>query len=79
MSDCYRLAAERRTDRLCNHLRAFGLAYPGWHPAQSFDFRTSISQPGENGSKPCSTSQRTDSRQRIDHQARTMSRSTSPP
>jgi hypothetical protein len=40
---------------------------------------TSTSQPGENGSKPCSTSQWTPSRLRNDHHARITSRSTSVP
>ena len=40
---------------------------------------TSTSQPGEDGSKPCSTSQRIASRLRNDHHARITSRSTSVP
>ena len=43
------------------------------------DLSTSTSQPGEDGSKPCSTSQRTASRLRNDHHARITSRSTSVP
>ncbi len=50
-------------------------------PAQphSRDLSTSTSQPGANGSKPCSTSQRTFSRLRTDPHARITSRSTSVP
>lgn len=50
-------------------------------PAQphSRDLSTSTSQPGANGSKPCSISQRTPSRLRNDHHARITSRSTSMP
>jgi hypothetical protein len=43
------------------------------------DLSTSSSQPGEDGSKPCSTSQRNASRLRSDHHARITSRSTSLP
>jgi len=43
------------------------------------DLSTSTSQPGADGSKPCSTSQRTPSRLRSDHHARIRSRSTSVP
>jgi hypothetical protein len=43
------------------------------------DFNTSNSQPGEDGSKPCSISQRAASRLRNDHHARITSRSTSVP
>src|SRR4051812_19236715 len=43
------------------------------------DLSTSNSQPGEDGSKPCSTSQRKASRLRSDHQARITSRSASVP
>jgi hypothetical protein len=43
------------------------------------DLSTSNSQPGEDGSKPCSTSQRTTRRLRNDHHARITSRSTSVP
>ena len=46
---------------------------------QNWDLSTSTSQPGEDGSKPCSTSQRTAVRQRSDHHARITSRSTSLP
>lgn len=44
-----------------------------------WDLSTSTSQPGEEGSKPCSTSQRTARRLRNDHHARITSRSTSVP
>ena len=43
------------------------------------DLSTSNSAPGEDGSKPCSISQRAASRLRQDHQARITSRSTSVP
>ncbi len=43
------------------------------------DLSTSTSQPGEDGSKPCSTSQRIASRLRSDHHPRITSRSTSVP
>src|SRR6266496_4182880 len=46
-------------------LAAVGLVQP-----HSRDLSTSTSQPGEDGSKPCSTSQRTASRLRNDHHAR---------
>jgi hypothetical protein len=55
-------------------LVAVGLVQP-----HSRDLSTSTSQPGEDGSKPCSTSQRTASRLRNDHHARITSRSTSVP
>jgi hypothetical protein len=55
-------------------LVAVGLVQP-----QSRDLSTSTSQPGEDGSKPCSTSQRTARRLRSDHHARITSRSTSVP
>jgi Uma2 family endonuclease len=45
----------------------------------SWDLSTSNSQPGEDGSKPCSISQRAASRLRSDHPARITSRSTSVP
>ena len=48
-------------------------------PPQSCDLSTSTSQPGKNGSKPCSTSQRIASRLRDDHHPRITSRSTSVP
>jgi hypothetical protein len=50
-------------------------------PAQphSRDLSTSNSQPGADGSKPCSTSQRATSRLRNDHHARITSRSMSVP
>lgn len=50
-------------------------------PAQPHirDLSTSTSQPGANGSKPCSISQRTASRLRNDHHARITSRSMSVP
>ncbi len=51
-----------------------------WHPQPHIrDRSTSTSQPGRNGSKPCSMSQRIASRLRRDHQPRITSRSTSPP
>ncbi len=43
------------------------------------DLSTSNSQPGKDGSKPCSTSQRTATRLRHDHHPRITSRSTSVP
>ena len=43
------------------------------------DLSTSNSAPGEDGSKPCSISQRAATRLRHDHHARIMSRSTSVP
>ena len=43
------------------------------------DLSTSNSQPGEDGSKPCSASQRDATRLRHDHHARITSRSTSVP
>lgn len=46
---------------------------------QIWDLKTSTSQPGEDGSKPCSTSQRIAVRLRSDHQARITSTSTSTP
>jgi hypothetical protein len=44
-----------------------------------WDRSTSNSQPGEDGSKPCSISHRAATRLRSDHQARITSRSTSAP
>ena len=44
---------------------AVGLVQP-----HSWDLSTSNSQPGEDGSKPCSISQRAATRLRHDHQAR---------
>ena len=55
-------------------LVAVGLVQP-----HSRDLSTSTSQPGEDGSKPCSTSQRTARRLRNDHYARITSSSTSVP
>ena len=52
-------------------LVAVGLVRP-----YSRDLSTSTSQPGEDGSKPCSTSQRTARRLRSDHHAWITSRST---
>ena len=57
-----------------NGLVAVGLVQP-----HSRDLSTSNSQPGEDGSKPCSISQRAASRLRNDHHARITSRSTSVP
>src|SRR5437870_1137030 len=54
-----------------NGLVAVGLVQP-----HSRDLSTSNSQPGEDGSKPCSISQRAASRLRNDHHARITSRST---
>ncbi|NEW76802.1 transposase [Streptomyces rapamycinicus] len=54
-------------------------AHPLGDPPHIRDLSTSTSQPGANGSKPCSTSQRTPSRLRNDHHARITSRSTSVP
>jgi hypothetical protein len=45
----------------------------------SWDLSTSNSPPGEDGSKPCSISQRAACRLRSDHHARITSRSTSVP
>jgi hypothetical protein len=55
-------------------LVAVGLVQP-----HSRDLSTSNSQPGEDGSKPCSISQRAARRLRNDHHARITSRSTSVP
>jgi len=55
-------------------LAAVGLVQP-----HRRDLSTSNSQPGEDGSKPCSTSQRAARRLRSDHHARITSRSTSVP
>ena len=54
-------------------------ARTGRSARMAWDLSTSTSQPGEDGSKPCSTSQRTAVRQRSDHHARITSRSTSRP
>jgi hypothetical protein len=45
-------------------------------PQLDEDRNTSNSQPGEDGSKPCSISQRAASKLRSDHHARITSRST---
>lgn len=57
-------------------LAAAGFAV--FHP-HNWDLSTSTSQPGEDGSKPCSISQRMALRLRSDHHARITSRSTSVP
>src|SRR5438552_18454701 len=56
---------------------AAGRPYVAVGPAQPHirDLSTSTSQPGANGSKPCSISQRTASRLRNDHHAWITSRS----
>jgi hypothetical protein len=66
----------RRRPARCGRtaLVAIGLVQP-----HSRDLSTSTSQPGEDGSKPCSISQRTACRLRSDHHARITSRSTSVP
>ncbi len=50
-----------------------------WSRGHAWDLSTSNSQPGEDGSKPCSISQRAATRLRHDHHARTTSRSMSEP
>ena len=82
-------AAWRRRDRSGRRRRTHPpiVAQPGspgltrlgpWQP-HIRDLSTSTSQPGEDGSKPCSTSQRIATRLRSDHHARITSRSTSVP
>jgi hypothetical protein len=82
--------AERRSDQVSvlavpdAHLTPDGHGRPsnrivGLVQPHSRDLSTSTSQPAENGSKPCSTSQRTARRLLNDHHARITSRSTSVP
>ena len=60
----------------CRARRARGSCGPQSH---IMDLSTSNSAPGEDGSKPCSISQRAATRLRHDHHARITSRSTSVP
>jgi hypothetical protein len=62
------------TFRLRTALVAIGLVQP-----HSWDLSTANSQPGEDGSKPCSISHRAATRLRNDHHARITSKSTSVP
>jgi hypothetical protein len=72
--DLLRLGPFPDADALLRHGDSPGLVQP-----HSRDLSTSNSAPGEDGSKPCSISQRAARRHRNDHHPRITSRSTSVP